>query len=251
MKVRPVFLSVIVIALIGAGCASVPARKPSSMAEPVHFATADDVTIVGEYYAGPPGGPAAILVHMMPATKESWREFVPKLVARGFSVLAIDLRGHGGSVVGPKGALDYRTFTDAEHQASIRDVEASVQWLMETHGVSESRIALVGASIGANLAIGYGAVHDATPAVVALSPGLEYRGVTTSEKVAAFGRNTALLLIASDNDGYSFMTDKHLASLAPSAELRELHGAGHGTAMFDADPALMDNLAAWIAAKVK
>lgn len=213
------------------------------MPERVSFAAADGVTLVGDYYQTPKQGPAVLLLHMMPATRESWREFAPKLVARGFSVLAIDLRGHGESVSGPTGAIDYRKFSDSEHKASLLDVDAAVRWLEEQGG---SPVALVGASIGANLAITYAADHHDIPAVAALSPGWDYRGVTTPENAAKFGASQSLWLAASDDDDFSFQTDKRLSSIVPTATVKELSAAGHGTMMFDRDPVLMDELADWL-----
>src|SRR3989344_931611 len=98
------------------------------MNEKVSFLTEDGVTVVGDYYEGG-GEKAVLLLHMMPATRASWIAFANKLVAEGWSALAIDLRGHGESVSVPGGALDYKTFSDAEHQASIADVESGIEYL--------------------------------------------------------------------------------------------------------------------------
>lgn len=218
--------------------------------ERVTFLTEDGVTIVGLYTAGTEGGPAALLLHMMPATKESWAAFTDGLVAAGFGhVLAIDLRGHGESTAGPGGeVLDYRLFEDADHQAMAVDVEAAAAWLVREHGAELGRLLMAGASIGANLAIGFGAAHTEVPAVIALSPGLDYRGVTTTDKVAAYAPEQRLYLAASSEDQLSYMTDKGLADLRREGTvLKEFDGAGHGTAMFDAAPGFLEELVAWSA----
>lgn len=221
------------------------------MAERVSFLTDDGVKIVGDYYAGKPGGPAALLLHMMPATRSSWRKFADHLTAAGFSqVLAIDLRGHGESTERNGETLDYKDFSDREHQASIRDVEAAVNWFITRKNVSMPRLILAGASIGANLAIAYAAGHDAIPAVVALSPGLDYRGVTIADKLAASTRS-ALFLAASDEDEYSRAAIARAAELRPDAVVKNLSGAGHGTAMFEREPRLIDETVDWLKRFIK
>lgn len=220
------------------------------MAENIVFTTTDGVAIAGEYLAGQVGGPAALLLHMMPAIKESWRPFAAELQAAGFSVLAIDLRGHGESTSAITGKIDYKNFEDADHQAKIHDVEAATAWLA-AHGANPKRTALAGASIGANLAIQYAAEHHEIPAVVALSPGLDYRGVTTADKVARFSASQALLLVASSEDEYSFLTNKKLAEIKTGAALIELNGAGHGTTMFENQPQLMDEAVGWLTERSK
>ncbi len=204
----------------------------------VTFPTGDGVAIVGAYAEGRSGAPAALLLHMMPATKESWDRFAEKLSARGFATLAIDLRGHGESVAAE------------DDRAMGLDVEAAMRWLAD-RGHDPKRTVIVGASIGANLAIGYAAAHHEIPAVGTLSPGLDYHGITTENEVAAMAPSQALLLAASDEDQYSFMTIHALAKRKPDATLRELRGAGHGTAMFERDPGFMEEAITWLAENVK
>lgn len=212
----------------------------------VTFTTEDGVTIAGDHRPGPKDAPAALLLHMMPATKESWDALQIALAGRGFATLAIDLRGHGASVVGAGGVrLDYKKFTDAEHQAAMFDVDAAVRWLAE-QGVPASRTALVGASIGANLAIVYAAAHPEVPAAVALSPGIDYHGVRTEDAAKALPRGQKLLLAASDDDEYAFSTIDALAKADANAELQRLSGAGHGTTMFVRRPDFLAYVSEWI-----
>lgn len=222
------------------------------MMEKISFQTSDDVTIVGAYTSGESGGSAALLLHMMPATKESWEPFVTKLIEAGFShVLAIDLRGHGESREGSGGVrLDYELFADQDHMKKIHDVEGAVEWLKTMHGVDVTNLAVIGASIGANLSIVYAAAHHEIPVAVALSPGLDYRGVTTGDAVTEMSDGQALYLAASEEDALSFRTDRKLADLKPDAVVIEFDGAGHGTAMFEREPAFMDTLIDWLKEKL-
>jgi alpha-beta hydrolase superfamily lysophospholipase len=217
----------------------------------VTFQTEDDVTIVGDFYQGAEGGSCALLLHMMPATRESWSVFAESMRAAGFSCLAIDLRGHGESVMRGGQRIDYKLFSDAEQQEKIRDVEAAVRWLATVHGVSEKRLVLVGASIGANLAIAYAASHQDIPAVVALSPGLDYRGVKTLDATVRLSSNQSLFLAASEEDEYSYLTNQALSEKKRDAIKKEYRAAGHGTSMFHAEPSLMEDIAAWLKDRVR
>lgn len=218
--------------------------------ERVTITTEDGVAIVGDYAAGPKDAPAALLLHMMPARRDSWKPLAGLLAGLGLATLAIDLRGHGESVSGAGGKrLDHKKFIDAEHQAKMKDVEAAVRWLAEK-GHPSSRLALVGASIGANLAIAYAGGHQEVRAIVALSPGLDYRGVATAHAVEAMPRSQRLLLVASEEDEYSHVSVLALAKAKGDAELKEFKDAGHGTTMFEHMPGFLDYVAQWVAHNV-
>ena len=65
-----------------------------------------------------------------------------RLAAEGFGVLALDLRGHGESVgaIGP------------DFAPMVQDVRAARRFLATRADVIQSRVGIVGASLGANLA---------------------------------------------------------------------------------------------------
>ena len=213
--------------------------------EQIVLNTSDGVRIAGAYYdADQPRG-LAFLLHMMPAAKESWSAFAFALSARGIASLAIDLRGHGASEGGPDG---YRGFTDERHRASERDAEAAMAWLR-----AKARLPLLaaGASIGANLAIRAAAAHPDVAACLALSPGLAYHGVTTSDALPALRDAQRLLLVASVEDAEAAAcADAADASARANVVVRRLQGAGHGTRMFDQVPDLLAEAADWLAASV-
>lgn len=214
-------------------------------AERVTFATTDGVEIVGNLYRGGPDR-FAIFLHMRPSTKEGWDVFATKLTGEhGVTSLAIDERGHGESTMG--GSLNYETFTDDESRSKIHDVEAAFTFL-KSLGAREENTIVIGGSIGANLAIWFLSQHPSMKKAVALSPGLNYRGVTTDDKVSALAPNQRLLLVASDDDQHeAFPSVRTLHDLNPSqTDLFELHGVGHAEKMFDARPELMEEVIKWL-----
>ena len=219
----------------------------SSMSERVELKTKDNVAIVGDYYVpGPPAGRSAkglLLLHMMPATRSSWQALAMNMQAKGFHVLAIDLRGHGESQGGPDG---YKSFSDAEHQASSADVEAGVEFL-KSKGITI--LTLGGASIGANLALQYLGIHHATKAAFLLSPGLNYRGVKTESAARGLTSGQAVYYVASHDDATSADATQKLFDATPERVEKKItlfETAGHGTTMFERESGLMDTVALWL-----
>lgn len=217
--------------------------------EKVILKTVDEVGIAGLYYPGSSGKGAALL-HMMPATKESWTPFAERLNLRGYHVIAIDLRGHGESMGGPDG---YKNFSDADHQASIRDVDAAALFL-RSQGVAPDRVAFIGASIGANLALWYLADHSEATQAVALSPGLNYRGVETDPVVRRLRKGQRVFIAASEDDerqsGRPAAMSRTLYDHIPSGVEKSMityKRAGHGTDMFGREqPDLADEILKWL-----
>jgi len=215
--------------------------------ERVNLETTDGVRIVGVYQAGAsPKG--VLLLHMMPATKESWGAFVHALNERGYHTLAIDLRGHGESDGGPDG---YQEFDDARHRSSIHDVEAGAQFLAE-RGVAADRFVLIGASIGANLAIEYLAAHPEVRQAVALSAGLNYHGVSAEHAIQMLRAGQRVFLVSAEDDRVAGNAEmnRRLAELVLEGVEKKLliyTSAGHGTDMFGKEaPDLATEIVAWL-----
>lgn len=199
---------------------------------PVEFQTRDNVKIVADYY--PPAVSSSrgvILVHMMPATRKSWNEFAVRLMQAGYHVLAIDLRGHGDS-----GGGDYRQFSQEQHQASIADLVAAAEFL-KAQRVSE--IAVVGASIGANLALQHLAQDPQIRAAVLLSPGFDYHGIQTLPLAAQVPDKDKILLVGADDDaaGMGASCEDLQKRLNLSQKICFAAG-GHGTNLLQSHPEL-------------
>lgn len=240
-------LFVIVIAgllfwYLGRGLENKLDKTAQVMAQKITLTTSDGKTIIGDY-AGKSGQPAVLMLHMMPATRSSWREFSEKLNTSGFQTLAIDLRGHGESSGGPEG---WKRFSDEEHQASIHDVEAGMDFIKSKN---PSKIFITGASLGANLALEYAATHHDIQGVILLSPGLDYRGVKTETAVRNLRSGQGVYYAASRDDPYSAETVGTLSRAGPvgaKKEIKIFDKAGHGTTIFEREPAFMGELVGWL-----
>lgn len=69
---------------------------------------ASDGLILKGVLTYPPGAtgrsyPLAVLAHQYPATRDSYAPLIADLLAAGAAMLAIDERGHGDSIVSPRG----------------------------------------------------------------------------------------------------------------------------------------------------
>lgn len=215
--------------------------------ERVEFLTEDSVSIVGTWNRiDAPNAWAALLLHMMPADRKSWEDFSAVLARKGMHTLAIDLRGHGESNRRGAETLSSETFTDQQHQASILDLAAAHAWLI-TQDIPADHVILIGASIGANLALEYLSTHPRMKMGILLSPGLDYRGVKTDEAVRKLQPDQSLLFVSSRSDQEAAKSVEELDRLAPNEhDIIWVNGAAHGTDLLRNDLFLSDQITGWI-----
>lgn len=211
--------------------------------EKITFNTKDGVTIVGNYFKPQKNqSPVFLLLHMMPATKESWNDFASLIQKNGYAALAIDLRGHGESTDMKGRRIDYREFKDEEHRGSMNDISAAKEFLAAQKGVDISRIAIAGASIGANLALWQASIDKDVRLLMLFSPGLNYRGIQADELAKRF--KGPVHIMASEGDSYAADSSRKLSVIFPGdTKLEILKGNSHGTNMFNSE--IMNNLLAW------
>ena len=220
--------------LLSASAAAAPGAE-----QKVSFQTKDGWTISALYRPARKHGAVLILAHGVGSSKGEWAGFTQRLAAKGVGTLAIDLRGHVESKLGPHGPRDSSDFdATGEWPRVVGDLDAAVDWL-KARGVAEDRIALGGASIGANLASVAAAERPKTPFLLLLSAGVDYRGVKLSKPA------TKTLAGASPGDVYAYRILKPLGAV-PGVETFEAP-AGHGVQMF-ADPATLDKIVDWVVA---
>ena len=93
---------------------------------------------------GPETGPVVCMTHSLASDGGMWTEQVPPLLAAGFRVLRIDMRGHGGS--GPV-AGDYTMSALAADVAAVLDA------------LSIARVHFIGLSIGGMLGQAFALEH--------------------------------------------------------------------------------------------
>jgi pyridoxine 5-phosphate synthase len=204
---------------------------------PVTVSSADGVTIAGEYFeASSRPAPGVLLVHMLSKSRSDWRDLPERIRDAGINALAIDLRGHGQSSGSPQ-----------DLQAMVKDVRAAAQWLATQPNVRGDSIAIVGASLGASLALLASVDVPEVRAIALLSPSLDYRGLRTDTALIKRLGPRSIWLAASAGDPLALRTVRDIAA-APSGP-REQHvssAVAHGTALLDRDTDVARVLVDWL-----
>jgi pimeloyl-ACP methyl ester carboxylesterase len=199
----------------------------STVAEVLTLTTRDGVALAADRYAGAPGCPGIVLLHMIPPnnTRADWpANFISKLTENGWSVLALDRRGAGGSAGEPEDSYT--------GEKGAYDAEVAVQALTE---IGAEGMVLIGASNGTTTALDYAiwAPTEGLPEAVAL-------GFMTG---GSYTENQNAMANAPDIPAFFTFSDSEAAWSLDQAELGrdnwaflEYAGGAHGTLMFDAKP---------------
>lgn len=203
--------------------------------------TTDDAYQIAATYTCPkePKG-AVILVHMLAHDRSTWDAFI-KEIENDYEVIAIDMRGHG------KSEGDRKKFKAEDWAAIAHDIAAAHKYL------KSKKVAVIGASIGANLALRYAAAHKEIVGAALLSAGEKYHDVTTFDTAEKFDR--PLFVAASEDDGDCAKDAATIAGKATGKSTVAIYkSAGHGTDMFGKEETpgdLTKQLKAWLAEVLK
>jgi len=158
--------------------------------------------------------------------------------------LAVDLRGHGGSFESERDDLDWQQFSPADWKKMLIDVE-SVVAKVNAHQ-SNTPIWLIGASLGANLAINYAVDDPGIKGVILLSPGLNYFGIETLSTVQKYSPRP-LLIVASKDDARARQAAEDYAQFDWGLKKTILYThAGHGNAMVSGVERLKYEMLEWL-----
>ncbi len=229
------FFAIIFIVISVVVIVSLLSVSQNKMKEEIELITFDNLKIAAYLYKIVIPLGLLVLVHMMPETKESWSGFAGTMQNLGYESLTIDLRGHGESAKGPNG---FTSFSDAEHQAGIKDLEAAWKFL-RSRGALPEKTVFIGASIGANLSMKFLAENPSMGGGVFLSAG-NYKGIDSATLASKLSENQIILFTASKidervsgNNAEQNQDYYNLASQVKDKTLIIFDGAGHGTELFN------------------
>lgn len=205
-----------------------------AMAGPVRLTSSDGTALGASEYGS--GAKGVVLVHGDGKSAADWHALGGRLAGNGFHVLAVDLRGTGGSPL-PAPAVD------ADWGNMPNDVLSAVTWL-RSHGATE--VSLIGADTGGSVALAAGAADPAIASITVLSPAVTAHGLKITESLAAYGKRP-LLLVAGSGDT---LASKTAGLLEPRAlgpkDLRISAGSSSGVSLFVADPDLEAVVVGWM-----
>ncbi len=246
---RSVFL-ILTVAACSVACSA--ASKPAEPAAPkprddggvdVSLTTSDGVRLAATHWAGPAGNERCVIfAHQLNATREEWAPVIDPLRGR-YELLAIDLRGHGGSRRGPRGELAWKDFDAAAWAGADRDLDAAMAFL-EDRGFTTADCVVAGSSIGSTLAARFAGRRVDTAGVVLLSPGLDYKDLPILDAAEAFHGDA--LVVYSHEDAPVAVVDALTPLWGDRLQLFQVEGDAHGLQMLEADPGIVDIIANFI-----
>jgi len=212
-----------------------------------HIIGDDGARVAATYYPVETGGPPAlILIHALRGHRDDWRRFARAAQHAGFASLSFDLRGHGGTRIDARGrALSPETLTQDDWRLITTDIDAARSHLIE-RGVDPNELAVVGASVGANLGLQFAALNEDIQAAVLVSPGITIEGIAAEPAMQAFTDRPALILFGA-HDAYAASSGRALASIAPAfCEMREYATSAHGASLFDVSDQALEQAVYWL-----
>jgi pyridoxine 5-phosphate synthase len=203
----------------------------------VTFTSTDGTALAGEIYeASARPSPGVVLVHMLSRNKSDWHGLPDRIRDAGITALAIDLRGHGNSS-GSAGEL----------REMIQDVRAAARWLASRANVRPDAIAIVGASLGATLALLAAPELPTVRAIGVLSPSLDYRGLRTDTALIKRLGSRALWLSASTEDPLALRTMRDFAAENSGPREQVVSTApAHGSVLLERDGEVGRALVEWL-----
>ncbi len=222
--------------------ADLPDRELSGpQSREIQVTAPDELNLFGTYntLGADEPRPAVLLLHMLGGNRKDWEAtgFSQQLNDNGFITLAIDMRGHGES-------LSNRDWVKSEE-----DLLLVWEWLIAQPEVDAANSFIIGASIGGNMALRTAANAPTVKGAVLLSPGLNYRDVTTDDAIASIDR--PVLMFAMTNDSYSANSVNQLGELnTTQATANVIDGSAHGTRMFGVYQGLEDQILAFLNSNV-
>ena len=175
-----------------------------------------------------------ILLHEAYRDRSSWDGFRIAALENGYAVITLDLRGHGQS----GGDLVF-------DEAMDHDIDVVLDWISASPDLNVDRVAIAGASVGANLALRAGARHPQIKSLVLLSPGMMYWEIAIDSAILDYDRRP-LLLVASEGDAYSATSVQRLNEIGRGYDKLVIYpSAGHGTEMIRGQPDLTPLMLDW------
>lgn len=172
-----------------------------------------------------------LLVHQRGADHTEFAGLTKKLTAAGLSTLAVDLRGHGHSVVHSQHkpqVVDHRELSPADWRRTYRDVALAVKFVR----TERAPLALLGSSVGASAVVRAVARDERLQGrpLVLLSPGLNYRGVEIADAWPQL-QGAPVLVVRASFDGPAVEFHRRVAEQLQDTVTRfiVLKGDAHGS----------------------
>lgn len=209
---KKIVIAAMILAVVLSGCVE------NKKANEVTFLAPDGIQVNASYF--PKTNATVILIHQYRGDRHQWDNFVPVLLANNYSVLAYDMRA----------------FDETNAEDSLQDLAGAVFWVK--NNLNSSRIYVVGASIGGNIAFIASSFSEIS-ASVAISP-VDSRKLGSS---LDYFRPHSILFISdiSERQNAEFL----YGFTIPPKDMKIYGGAAHGVEMLQNRQAVEDILS-WL-----
>jgi len=211
----------------------------------VSFLSSDGVKLVATWKPSPAGSsaPAVLLLHAFSRERREVASLADELAARGFSTLALDLRGHGESVWKGGARIGLSPSLQTSPNGFPRDVEAACAWLRPR----ASHLGVFGLSLSGNLAALATAAGWAD-AAVAVSPNADrFESLAGTRPRLPQG----LLVLASEKDPGRADSARALHALGrPPKSVSLYPGTAHALALLQGEPTAKALVFDWLDARL-
>lgn len=211
-------LSIVLAMSTLSACGTAPAPAPvANSTEPAFAAassamtlqSADGVTVYARFYPAEQPKAVILLFHQAGSSKGEYAEIAPRLVAAGYSALAVDQRS-GGALYGPNETAAHVSGKPGYLDAA-QDLQAAVDWA----ATQKLPIVVWGSSYSSSLVFPLAAKNAATvKAVLAFSPGEYFDDKNLVAKAAA--KLTVPVYVTSAPDAEEVGAAKAIADAVPA-----------------------------------
>jgi pimeloyl-ACP methyl ester carboxylesterase len=177
--------------------------------------------------------PAVVLVGMLGHSRDDWQAIAQRLADARITTLAIDLPG----AVAPDDPGVLAAWSD--------DIKGALIYLAGRAETRPGALGVLGASLGASLAVVAAAGDAQVRSLALISPTSDNRGLRIESALRQFGARPAYL-VASRLDPYAARSVRELAKNPPGIrEVQMAEVAANGTALLTKEPDLVRLVIEW------
>lgn len=211
----------------------------------VNLTTDDNIRLAATLYLPTKGGeaskhPGVVLSHQAGSDRSEWDSMAKTLAQNGFAALTYDIRGHGQSQ-----KVDNMRGLFGDPNRAPKDLQAALAYLAKHKRVISDRLAVVGSSIGGNLALAASSREDVRT-VVALSAKTSAVKALSGDKSLELG-SAFVIASAEDQGGKRAQWAKELYKLSRNPNrLKIAEGGEHGVSLFADNPKIPRQILTWL-----
>lgn len=193
--------------------------------------------------------PVVIFLHSLGGNKTEWKTLPANIKSLGTATLALDLRGHGLSILNKTNKKNYwQNFKNSEFAKYSDDATYAIKYLKENYPeINTQRVAFIGSDVGAVTAImAAQANKTSVKNLVLISPMSKFKGVDTRIPLLESGKPSVLMLV-SENDRFSYLDSTELIKYVQGKkELKVFPFGGSGEDLLKFQPESKTLIINWI-----